>query len=142
MRLVLISDTHNKTTVLPLIPEGDILIHAGDISSQGDIVEIATFNHWLGSQPHSYKIVIAGNHDFCFQRTPGLARATLNNAIYLQDSAVTIKGLQIYGSPWQPWFFKWAFNLPRGSALENIWSAIPDGCNVLVRSPAWHFRLY
>ncbi len=38
----------------------------------------------------------------------------LTNCIYLQDSSVTLCGLKIYGSPWQPEFCGWAFNLPRG----------------------------
>ena len=38
----------------------------------------------------------------------------LTNCIYLQDSSVEIYGLKIYGTPWQPEFCGWAFNLPRG----------------------------
>ena len=42
----------------------------------------------------------------------------LTNCIYLQDSSVTLYGLKIYGTPWQPEFCGWAFNLPRGQVLK------------------------
>ena len=38
----------------------------------------------------------------------------LTNCIYLQDASVELYGLKFYGTPWQPEFGGWAFNLPRG----------------------------
>ena len=38
----------------------------------------------------------------------------LTNCIYLQDTAINLYGLKFYGTPWQPEFGGWAFNLPRG----------------------------
>jgi Icc-related predicted phosphoesterase len=51
---------------------------------------------------------------------------------YLEDEAVTIDGVRFYGSPWQPEFMDWAFNLPRGEALAAVWAKIPVGVDVLV----------
>ncbi len=51
---------------------------------------------------------------------------------YLQDEACTIDGFRFYGSPWQPAYNDWAFNLPRGEALAERWSQIPAGLDVLV----------
>lgn len=51
---------------------------------------------------------------------------------YLQGSAVEIEGLKIYGSPWQPEFQGWAFNLPRGPRLREKWRLIPEGLDILV----------
>ena len=42
------------------IPDGDILIHAGDFSISGLVSEVKEFNDWLGTLPHKHKIVIAG----------------------------------------------------------------------------------
>jgi hypothetical protein len=56
----------------------------------------------------------------------------LANASYLQDGLIEVGGLRIWGSPWQPWFFDWAFNLPRGPALASKWALVPDGVHVLV----------
>lgn len=126
-----ISDTHNCHGKLE-IPDGDILIHAGDMSMQGSLQELRWFDAFLGRLPHRHKIVISGNHDFGFERTPTEARAAITQGIYLQDEAVEIEGLKIYGSPWQPWFCNWAFNLRRGQPLAEKWALIPDDTDILV----------
>jgi Icc-related predicted phosphoesterase len=45
---------------------------------------------------------------------------------------VEIDGVKIYGSPWQPEFYNWAFNLPRGEKLAEKWGKIPEGLDILV----------
>ena len=66
IRIVCISDTHS-TVMDPLsIPDGDILIHAGDFTNFGEVRYINLFNEFLGCLPHRNKIVIAGNHDILF----------------------------------------------------------------------------
>src|SRR6187200_3451602 len=102
MRIVAISDTHSKHEQI-VVPAGDVLVHAGDITLYGKLDELHAFNHWLGRLPHRHKIVIAGNHDKILQERSDLARSILKNAIYLQDEAITIEGIKFYGSPWQPW---------------------------------------
>lgn len=53
--------------------------------------------------------------------------------IYLEDSYTIIDGVKIYGSPWQPEFYNWAFNLPRnGAILECKWSMIPEDTDILI----------
>jgi predicted phosphohydrolase len=81
------------------IPPGEVLIHAGDSTMAGRVEEIAIFNHWLGTLPHQHKILIAGNHDWLFEREPALAESLITNAIYLRDSSVIIEGIKFYGSP-------------------------------------------
>jgi len=131
IRIVCISDTHTLHGRLQ-IPEGDVLVHAGDLSSRGRKSEIQEFDRWLGTLPHRHKVVICGNHDFLFEREPEVARGLITNAIYLQDSGVTIEGLQFWGSPWQPEFFDWAFNLERGEPLREKWALIPTDTDVLI----------
>lgn len=131
MKIVAISDTHALHRHLS-IPDGDILIHAGDITRKGDLSELADFNKWLGLLPHQYKLVIAGNHDLCFENKSDIARSTLSNCIYLQDEEINISGIKFYGSPWQPWFQNWAFNLPRGEAIREKWDLIPLDTDVLI----------
>lgn len=132
MRLICISDTHSLHWRMHDVPDGDILIHAGDLTNVGDIRDVYDFNDFLGELPHPYKLVIAGNHDFCFERDPQTCRAILTNAVYLHDEAVTIEGIRLYGSPWQPEFCDWAFNLPRGPALKAKWDLIPSDTDVLI----------
>lgn len=131
MRLVCISDTHLQHRFS--VPEGDVLIHAGDGTSRGTWKEVATWMNWLASLPHPHKIVIAGNHDFFFEREPASVPGLIPPGItYLQDSGTDIRGLRIWGSPWQPWFMDWAFNLPRGERLAEKWRLIPSDTQVLV----------
>lgn len=139
-RLVLMSDTHlihrtgSLLTPIPNVPDGDILVHAGDATFIGDMREIQMFNTWFSAFPHKHKVFVAGNHDWDFQKRPQTARRQLHSDItYLEDSACEIMGLGFYGAPWQPEFQDWAFNLPRGgSHLCDKWSRIPTGVDVLV----------
>jgi Icc-related predicted phosphoesterase len=130
-RIVCISDTHNRQGEFNM-PEGDLLIHAGDLTGRGTLPEIAAANDWLGRLPHRDKVIIAGNHDFLFEKENALARSLLTNASYLEDSGIEVQGLKIWGSPWQPWFYDWAFNLPRGAALAEKWRQISEGIDILV----------
>lgn len=61
IRVVCISDTHNH--IVNNVPEGDILIHAGDMTGAGSIEEIQKQIDWLASLPHKEIVVISGNHD-------------------------------------------------------------------------------
>lgn len=132
MKIVCISDTHNCNGEFD-VPDGDLLIHAGDFTNNGSIVEVAAFMRWFGELPHRHKVLIAGNHDRLFEREPSLARSMVpDGTIYLQDSSAEIEGLKIYGSPWQPRFFDWAFNLMRGPELAAKWAKIPDDIDILI----------
>lgn len=131
-RIVCLSDTHNRNEQI-IVPDGDILIHAGDATIRGTIDEIVLFNEWFANLPHQYKIFVAGNHDWLFETNNRFARKLLDSSIhYLQDSSVKIENLKIYGSPWQPRFFDWAFNLNRGAELAEKWKLIPDDADILI----------
>lgn len=108
------------------------MIDSGDFERDWTLSEVAEFNAFLGSLPHRHKIVVAGNHDLCFEQQPAAARAILTNAIYLEDEAVTLEGLKFYGSPWQPRFLDWAFNLDRGPEIRGQVGAIPPYTDVLI----------
>jgi predicted phosphodiesterase len=131
MRIVCLSDTHNLHDRIH-VPEGDLLLHAGDATLRGTAGEVSAFFDWLAGRPHRHKVFVAGNHDFLFEREPALARSLVHGAVYLEDAAAEIEGLRIWGSPWQPWFHDWAFNLQRGVALRDKWDLIPSGIDVLV----------
>ena len=131
-RIVCLSDTHNCTHEIE-VPDGDILIHAGDATIRGTVDEVAAFNRWFKRLPHPHKIFVAGNHDWLFELDNEQARSLLDpTIIYLQDSSVEIDGVSIYGSPWQPRFFDWAFNLDRGSQMAEKWAMIPDEIDILI----------
>jgi Icc-related predicted phosphoesterase len=137
-RTVFISDTHARHNKLPLLPDADILIHCGDISSMGYEHEIKNFLGWfsrIGNYTH--RIFVAGNHDWLFQTNGMLARSFIpRNIIYLEDNGVTVEGLNIYGTPVCPIFYNWAFMRPE-TTLKKHWLEIPDDTDILItHSPA------
>ena len=136
MKIVCISDTHENHLNLK-VPDGDILIHAGDVCfSHGQWTEIekthylVDFNKWLGKLPHKHKIVIGGNHDFLFEQIPELPKTILTNAHYLHNESIKIDDFNIFGSPYQPWFYNWAFN--QKEEIKETWEKIPLDTNILV----------
>ncbi len=131
LRLVCLSDTHNFLDQLD-VPDGDVLLHAGDFTGAGTVGEVEAFGCSLAELPHRDKVVVAGNHDFLFEREPERARELLGDVTYLQDSGTRIGDLQVWGAPWQPWFHDWAFNLPRGASIAEKWELVPDSVDVLV----------
>ena len=131
IKVVTIADTHGRHDAIE-IPDGDVFIHAGDITAMSGDTDLSGFNDFLGELPHPTKILIAGNHDFCFERDPEGSATVLTNCLYLQDQAAVIEGVQFYGSPWQPWFYDWAFNLQRGEEIRAKWDLIPEGTHVLI----------
>lgn len=89
IRCVFISDTHGMHRQLTL-PEGDVLIHAGDFTRMGDMDDCADFNLWLGEQPHAHKIVVFGNHEHNAEWKADADRL-LCNATLLRDASVTLE---------------------------------------------------
>lgn len=135
MKLTFISDTHFKHNELPAIESGDVLIHCGDFTGRGDIGETEEFADFIAAQDFTRKIVIAGNHDWCFEdgRRDGAEECLSDlGIIYLNDSGVEIDGISFWGSPIQPAFFSWAFNRERGSDIRAHWDLIPENTDVLL----------
>ena len=145
-RITVISDTHTRHGLIPMehLPGGDLIIHAGDIMNSGynkhDILDFCT---WFNSlEQYQDKVFIAGNHDRMFEDHPLEANTIANSygsVIYLQDDDLDVDGVKIYGSPWQPEFYSWAFNLPKNSLqLAAKWEAIPDNTDILItHGPAY-----
>ena len=134
MRIVAVADTHLFHRGLT-VPAGDVFVHAGDMCRRGeDLGELRDTADWIQALPHRTKIVVAGNHDRMFADRPEEARAVLaeRGIRYLEDGGTEVDGVTFWGSPWQPEYEGWAFNLPRGRALAERWALIPEGVDVLV----------
>jgi Icc-related predicted phosphoesterase len=128
------------------IPEGDFLLHAGDLSNYGEPAILADLINWFAEQTQvKNKIFICGNHEIQVQDDPGLEdmifrtkQAREANIHYLRDSGIVIDGINFYGSPWQPWFYDWAWNFPERDSRQDfqfankIWNQIPDNTQVLI----------
>ena len=55
VRFVCISDTHSVSHNID-VPEGDVLIHAGDFTMEGRRFEVDSFVEFLRSLPHRHKV--------------------------------------------------------------------------------------
>ena len=158
MRIVCISDTHGLHKIMEnygTLPDGDVLVHAGDCTNVGKPHEVKEFVEWfMNLKGFDTKIFIAGNHDFAFEehRYPynkgdydwyyhlmNEENLSQSDVVYLEDNSFIIespefgKPIKFWGSPWQPEFYNWAFNLPRmGEELEKYWSMIPEDTDVLI----------
>lgn len=137
MKIVCISDTHLQHKFD--VPEGDVLIHSGDATFEGTELEITKFFNWFNSLPHRTKIFVPGNHDWLFQTNETVARSlnlSPTTHILIDQSHLLLdesKSFKVYGSPWQPEFCGWAFNLSRmNDELKDKWAQIPDDTEILV----------
>lgn len=128
MRIVCISDTHNFHREVSL-PEGDVLIHSGDATSSGSLEEASAFARWWDTLDFPYKIFVAGNHDWLWERQPSFADTLVPS---LHEKIIEIEGLKVYGASWQPRFMDWAFNVDRGPAIAEKWARIPDDTDILI----------
>ena len=142
MIITVISDTHGKhNEITQDLPGGNLLLHAGDISSMGYQHEVQQFCKWFNNiENYDHKIFIAGNHDWGFQNNVEKIMEIVNSyktVTYIQDKTVSVgddkKMVNVYGSPWQPEFYNWAFNLQKnGNELAEKWDAIPDNTDILI----------
>ncbi|VDM57511.1 unnamed protein product [Angiostrongylus costaricensis] len=131
------------------IPDGDVLIHAGDFTNFGSESELIKFNEDIGTfplcrLPHKHKIVVAGNHDLGFDdseemngRLPqyqghGTPKGyrLLKDVIWLHDKGVKFDGVTFFGSSWHP-LYGYPFYTPRPK-LEEKWRSLPSGIEILI----------
>jgi Icc-related predicted phosphoesterase len=153
MKIAVASDTHGMWDSLNY-PAADVLVFAGDIlrnysrdrhmDAHQQLLELDRLNDFaaqlIARGDYKHIVLVAGNHDFVFQRINKEARKALTNITYLQDEEVIIDGVKFYGSPWQPWFYDWAFNFPNPginaararSHARVCWAKIPSDTNVLI----------
>jgi predicted phosphodiesterase len=136
VRIVALSDTHSFHRRVQ-VPEGDLLIHAGDISWRGELEIMADFANWLGELPHANKLCIFGNHEVGLRSGPnrGVALRMIQDtgATYLEDSGTVIEEFNVYGSPATPSFGDgWEWNYDRGMAIGQVWKMIPDDTHILI----------
>lgn len=137
-KICAISDLHGE---LPNIEPCDLLLIAGDLCPATNhtvgyqqVWLESQFKEWLEHVDARAKVYIAGNHDFFFEKAP---KKTIERtiakipAIYLQDSSTEFEGLNIFGTPWQPFFYDWAFNLYEND-LKKKWELIPANTDIII----------
>ena len=144
MKIVAISDLHGN---LPTIEEvaiiyciaGDIMplnIQSNDRKCRKWLKE--EFIPWANNLPCSHVVLIAGNHDFVFQRMEKEAIDAIfegSKVIYLENSGVQLEGLNIFGTPWCHQFGHWAF-MADDDALAELFNDIPENVDILLTHDA------
>lgn len=78
--VIAISDTHGRHRELQ-IPGADIIIHAGDACTDGDLDQLADFFDWYAGLPVRYKIFVPAN------------------VIWLNNKVIQIAGIRIGALP-------------------------------------------
>ena len=130
-KIIATSDLHGQ---LPLIPDCDLLILAGDICTHGGPQAQSQwldqrFRTWLDSVPAKEVVAVAGNHDLIFERAEDLVPKDLRWH-YLKDQSIQLLGFHIYGTPWQLPFWG-AFNLNE-AGLKLQYEKVPDKVDLFI----------
>ncbi|KAJ4464658.1 Metallo-dependent phosphatase-like protein [Lentinula edodes] len=161
-RFVCLSDTHSGThwDNGGRMPRGDVLLHAGDLSSWGTVQKLQKTVDWLGNlEGYATKIFIGGNHDLWLdnqceemnlfdeeereamlnacQRLMAKPRLKQLGLTYLEFEEIRIRELgvakewRVFGSPASPRHSSGAFQYGTKEARE-INSRIPAGTEILL----------
>lgn len=135
MKVVCISDTHDRHREL-ILPPGDMLIHAGDLTRLGEVAKLNDFFAWCNELDYQYKIVIAGNHDFALEQCdPDIIIPS--GITYLENQATVLNGLTIWGSPICPPYYNWAFMWDIAKR-KVLYQNIPDNVDIIINhSPVY-----
>ena len=137
MKIVMISDTHGFHRDPHLdIPDGDLLIHCGDLTMAGEHSVLFDCNEWFGELQNKFNdiVVIGGNHDLTLGRGDMLGFKVFTNAIYLERSSVKIDGKLIWGCAETPWNHEYVANMfAFGKLRKNMgWKGMPKDVDILV----------
>lgn len=134
MRIWLISDTHTRHEELKIPADVEMVVHCGDEAnshkSKPNRLESLAFFRWFSSLEIPRKVFVPGNHSIAVELgliTP----ADYPDVHFLIHQQLEIQGIKIFGSPYTPWFFNWAYNVARPD-LEAIWATIPSGIDLLI----------
>lgn len=110
MRILQISDTHNRHQLLADMPAADVIVHCGDFTDNGTEDEVLDFLNWFIELPYSYKIFIVGNHDLCLWEAETIENLP-SNVFFLQDKGCEISGVKFFGL---------AYNHPESMIPNNV----------------------
>jgi Icc-related predicted phosphoesterase len=131
MKIIALADLQGQGPKIDpmLIPDGDLLLIAGDLTSWGTVKELKACNTWLGLLHYKYKVIVGGNHDMGLE--DGIGKQIFTNAIYLENELINIEGINIWGSPVNemneiPWFRAFSNN------QQELCEMIPKGLDILL----------
>ena len=134
-RMVVLSDTHLQQYDMK-IPDGDILIHAGDFSMRADIKDTFKFFEWMRDQPHKYKLIVPGNHDVYCAENMSQCKMLAYPMIFDDAGVYDIGSYRFLLYSWTPAPHsqsRWKFHPEYGDDefFRRFWEFAPR-CDVLV----------
>ncbi len=138
MKVVMISDTHgfHRDPFFDDLPDGDLLIHCGDLSMDGDYKVLSDVNEWFGEIKENYNdiVCIGGNHDRTLGKGDMLGFKVFTNAIYLESSKIVIDDKIIWGCAETPWAHEYVANMfAFGKLAKNMsFKGMPKNVDLLV----------
>ena len=156
MKLVAISDLHGDQIPPADLPDGDVLVIAGDVLAddyhpagraiigtdrvqrQGWFFDEvwAPYLEQL-SEKYPHVLWIAGNHDFFFQAISAKRideAVTSANVHYLQESFIVLDGVKFYGAPWNM-TQGWAFAIDEAEYAVRLGNVPADTDVMIVHGP-------
>jgi predicted phosphodiesterase len=130
VKIIAIADQHGYLDFT--LPEGDIVIHAGDVcpdfgprTQTGSARQEAWLRKkwlpWVGNDLHRLYATF-GNHDFVSRH--------FGNPFFV-DRSIERDGYKIWFSPWSNQFLQWAW-MKEPAELAEVYAKIPDDVDVLV----------
>jgi len=136
IKTYVLSDIHGY---LPEIPNDcELLLIAGDLTHEGR--DTGRGVKWVNTKLAPYLeelhrrkvhvVAIAGNHDYCFEQGWASIRSDLKWTL-LDNSSCEYKGLKIWGSPWTPFFYDWAYNTDE-KKLAQYYNSIPEDTDIII----------
>ena len=138
LRCTCASDTHTLHKRLKL-DGGDLFLFTGDFMSSGYRAdELQDFVAWLKdyvSPLYTHVALIAGNHDRMAESFPDYQVKDMfevaDKIHYIKDEAIELEfqngqKLKIAGTPMQPFFCNWAFNVKDSDKLQFIYDSVVE----------------
>lgn len=135
MKIWCFADSHGLHSKLKVPENIDMAIFAGDAGTYKNPyinqAGVLDFIEWFESLKIKNKIWIAGSHDTSIEYGLINPKELCKTSVYLEHESKEIGGIKIFGSPWTPWFYDWAFNIPPDSE-EDKWQEIPRDTDIIV----------
>jgi Icc-related predicted phosphoesterase len=134
MKCWLISDTHGRHAELRIPTDVDVVIHCGDESESLQVArneqQSRDFFRWFSALKIEHKIFVPGNHSTAIEH--GLIRPQEYPTIrFLIHQQMQLGAFVVFGTPYTPRFFEWAFMRERKD-LDAVWQSIPDRVDILI----------
>jgi len=139
-----ISDTHGFHDFLT-VPKADLVVFSGDCSISRDPFineyQVHDFIDWFSEIDIKHKVFVAGNHDTSIEKGLITKKIFDDKGIhYLFNETIEIDGYKIWGSPYTPTFFDWAFMKPRNK-INRLWKTIPNDTDIVITHGPPMFRI-